>query len=302
MHVKHSKTFALIGAAGYVAPRHLAAIRDNGGVLVGAIDLADSVGILDSYFPHADFFTEFERFERFLFKKSKMGSPVDFVSICSPNYMHDTHCRFALHLGADAICEKPLVLAIHNLDRLVDAERDTGHKINCILQLRLHPEVKRLKELVSASSDQCFQVNLDYITSRGKWYDVSWKGDNEKSGGILFNIGIHFFDMLLYVFGKPKMFQINSYEHYSAGGTIKFNNANVSWFLSTNANDLPKNHKTSTFRSLKLDGQEFEFSSGFFDLHALSYEAIINGQGFGLDDVRPSIDLVAELRKSGEGL
>ena len=212
--------------------------------------------------------------------------------------MHDSHCRFALNACADAICEKPLVLSPHNLDRLCDAEKETGRQINCILQLRLHPEVIRLKEFVAASPNKHFEMNLRYITSRGKWYGVSWKGNDEKSGGILFNIGIHFFDMLIFIFGPPKNAHMDTFEFNSAGGNIQFDHANVNWFLSTDANDLPQNHSSATYRSLTVDGDEFEFSAGFADLHSLSYKSILDRKGFRLNDVRPSIELVSGLRNS----
>lgn len=296
------KAFALLGAAGYVAPRHMAAIRDVGGSLVAAMDPSDSVGVLDSYFPQADFFVSFEAFERFVYKQSKIGSPIDYVTICSPNYLHDTHCRFALHSGASVICEKPLVLSPHNLDRLRDAENDTDRRINCILQLRLHPEIIRFKQKVSGSPERFFEMKLDYVTSRGKWYDVSWKGDESKSGGVLFNIGIHFFDMLIFLFGPPTASDLVRYSQNTGSGILHFANARVEWFLSTDASCLPEGHDAPTYRSIKLNDEAFEFSKGFADLHTKSYQNILKNRGFGLNDVRPSIELVDALRREGKRL
>jgi UDP-N-acetyl-2-amino-2-deoxyglucuronate dehydrogenase len=291
------KKFALLGAAGYVAPRHMAAIQAVGGNLIAALDPSDSVGILDRYFPQADFFVSFEQFERFAFKQKTVGTPIDYVSICSPNFLHDTHCRFAFQIGADAICEKPLVLSPHNLDRLEVAEEESGRRVNCILQLRLHPEILRLKQQISSAKDKFFNMKLSYITSRGKWYDISWKGNVEKSGGVLFNIGIHFFDMLIFLFGQPQESRLLQYTNDTGSGILEFSNARVEWFLSTNHIYLPQGHPSSTYRSIIIDDEEFEFSSGFNDLHAESYHAILSGRGFGISDVRPSIELVHALRK-----
>lgn len=296
------KNFALFGAAGYVAPRHMAAIREIGGNLIAAIDPSDSVGVLDTYFPKADFFVSFEQFERFAFKQKTTGTPIDFVSVCSPNYLHDTHCRFALQIGADAICEKPLVLSPHNLDRLEDAENESGRRVNCILQLRLHPEISRLQHQIMIAKDKFFKVKLSYITSRGNWYNVSWKGDDEKSGGVLFNIGIHFFDMLIFLFGQPTASTLSQYSNDTGSGVLEFSNARVEWFLSTNHIHLPQGHQSSTYRSMMIDGEEFEFSAGFTDLHAESYRSILEGRGFGISDVRPSVELVFGLRKTGLAL
>ena len=294
------KDFALIGAAGYIAPRHLQAIRDTGNNLVAALDKFDSVGIIDSYFPKADFFTEFERFDRHLDKLKRLGQKIDYVSICSPNYLHDSHIRFALRHHADAICEKPLVLNPWNVDALEEIERETGKRVFTILQLRLHPSIIQLKkEIDEAPAGKVFEVDLDYITSRGKWYHHSWKGDEQKSGGIATNIGIHFFDMLLWVFGNVKNLQIKSYEPDSASGFLELQKANVHWKLSINENHLPDEARAKgkrTYRSLKMNGKEIEFSDGFTELHTNSYKEILAGRGFGLKDARPSIELAHEIR------
>jgi UDP-N-acetyl-2-amino-2-deoxyglucuronate dehydrogenase len=294
------KNFALIGAAGYIAPRHLQAIRDTGNNLVAALDKFDSVGIMDSYFPKADFFTEFERFDRHLDKLKRLGQKIDYVSICSPNYLHDSHIRFALRHHADAICEKPLVLNPWNVDALEEIERETGKRVLTILQLRLHPNIIELKaEVDKSSAGKVFDINLDYITSRGKWYHHSWKGDEQKSGGIATNIGIHFFDMLLWVFGEVKRIQMNSYEPDLASGFLELQKARVQWRLSINENDLPDEVKAKgkrTYRSLKMDGKEIEFSDGFTELHTNSYKEILAGGGFGLRDARPAIELAHEIR------
>lgn len=294
------KNFALIGAAGYIAPRHLQAIKDTGNNLVAALDKFDSVGIMDSYFPKADFFTEFERFDRHIDKLKRIGQKIDYVSICSPNYLHDSHIRFALRHHADAICEKPLVLNPWNVDALSEIEKETGKKVYTILQLRLHPNIIQLKkEVENAPEGKIFDVNLTYITSRGKWYHHSWKGDEIKSGGIATNIGIHFFDMLLWVFGDIKNLKINSYEADKASGFLELKKARVNWMLSINENDLPTEAKSKgkrTFRSLKMDGSEIEFSDGFTELHTKSYLEILSGRGFGLNDARPSIELAHEIR------
>ena len=302
MKKKHNinHTFALIGAAGYIAPRHLEAIKALNGNLIAASDPNDSVGILDKHFPETKFFISTDRFERFLFTQKSNGAPVDFVSICSPNHLHDTHCRLALNCGADAICEKPLVILPENLNRLRLAERETGKRIFCILQLRHHEKIVKLREMVQASPSERFKVSLEYITSRGPWYDVSWKGDNEKSGGILSNIGIHFFDMLLNVFGEVESFEITHLSKDFSAGHLRCFQADINWKLSTDRLRLPKDINKPTFREIKINGNAFEFSSGFTELHTKSYQNIINGQGFGLDEVSPSLELVANLRKLGE--
>jgi len=294
------KNFALIGAAGYIAPRHLQAIKETGNNLVAALDKFDSVGIMDSYFPAADFFTEFERFDRHLDKLKRLGQKIDYVSICSPNYLHDSHIRFALRHHADAICEKPLVLNPWNVVALEEIEKETGKKVFTILQLRLHPSIIQLKkEIESSPADQVFDVELTYITSRGKWYHHSWKGDEAKSGGIATNIGIHFFDMLLWVFGDVKSLKIDNTDPDKASGYLQLKRARVKWMLSINENDLPADVRAKgkrTFRSLKMSGKEVEFSDGFTDLHTKSYNEILAGRGFGLIDAKPSIELAHEIR------
>lgn len=299
------KNFALIGAAGYIAPRHLQAIKDTGNNLVAALDKFDSVGIMDSYFPKADFFTEFERFDRHIEKLRRNGQQIDYVSICSPNYLHDSHIRFALRHKADAICEKPLVLNPWNVDALEQIEKETGKRVYTILQLRLHPNIIQLKKEVEESpSDKIFEVNLTYITSRGKWYHHSWKGDESKSGGIATNIGIHFFDMLLWIFGPLKNSQISKYESDSAAGYLELGKAKINWMLSINEEHLPTEAKQKgkrTFRSLKMDGKEIEFSDGFTELHTKSYSEILAGRGFGLNDARPSIELAHHIRPRKNG-
>lgn len=294
------KNFALIGAAGYIAPRHMQAIRDTGNNLIAALDKFDSVGIIDSYFPKSDFFTEFERFDRHIDKLRRSGTKIDYVSICSPNYLHDSHIRFALRHQADAICEKPLVLNPWNVDALAEIEKETGKKINTILQLRLHPIIRNLKkEIESGPAGKVYDVNLNYVTSRGAWYQHSWKGDVSKSGGIATNIGIHFFDMLLWIFGQAKESQVEQLTEDHAAGVLKLERATVKWFLSINSDHLPPEAVQKgkrTFRSLKIQGKEVEFSEGFTDLHTESYKEILAGKGFGLEDARPSIELTHRLR------
>jgi UDP-N-acetyl-2-amino-2-deoxyglucuronate dehydrogenase len=293
------KSFALIGAAGFVAPRHMKAIKDTGNVLVACLDKSDNVGILDSYFPDCSFFTEFERFDRHLDKLRRRDEGVNYVSICSPNYLHDSHIRFALRQGADAICEKPLVLSPWNIDPLREMENETGHKVSTILQLRLHPRIVELRKEVSASQKQRFEVDLQFITSRGKWYPVSWKGDSAKSGGITANIGIHFFDMLIWVFGNVKNIELQKLTPFEAIGVLELERAVVKWHLSIDYDTLPTAVKQAgrrTYRSLKMDGKEIEFSEGFTELHTVSYQEILKGKGFGLEDARPSIELVHKIR------
>jgi len=294
------KDFALIGAAGYLAPRHMKAIKETGNNLVAALDKHDNVGILDSYFPNADFFTEFERFDRHLDKLKRKGKKVDYVSICAPNYLHDSHIRFALRHGADAICEKPLVLNPWNIDALEEIEKETGKKVYTILQLRLHPGIIALRQKVlNGPKDKIYDVNLRYITSRGKWYHISWKGDESKSGGISTNIGIHFFDMLLWIFGDVKSNKVTIHTPYAAEGLLDLERARVSWFLSIDYNAIPEKIKASgkrTFRSLTIENEEIEFSEGFTDLHTVSYQEILNGNGFGIEAAKPSIRLVHAIR------
>lgn len=293
--------FALIGAAGYIAPRHMQAIRATGHRLSVALDPADSVGILDQYFPEASFFTEFERFDRHVEKlrRGEESQRIDHVSICSPNYLHDAHIRFALRVGADAICEKPLVLEPWNVDALNELEQEFGRRIHSILQLRLHPAVAALRAEVAAHPERIYDIDLAYITSRGKWYLYSWKGDEQKSGGITMNIGVHFFDMLLWIFGPVARSTVHLLEPVRAAGVLELKQARVRWFLSVAASDRPPAVKAAgkaTYRALTLDGQEFEFSEGFTDLHTKSYERILAGEGFGAEEVRPSIELVHQIR------
>ncbi len=294
------KNFALIGAAGYIAPRHLQAIKDTGNNLVAALDRFDSVGIMDSYFPKADFFTEFERFDRHIDKLKRLGQKIDYVSICSPNYLHDSHIRFALRHQADAICEKPLVLNPWNVEALEEIERETGKRVYTILQLRLHPNIKKLKEEIDAApTGKIFDVDLNYITSRGKWYFHSWKGEEIKSGGIATNIGIHFFDMLLWVFGGLKSSSVEKNEADHAKGYLELQKARIKWSLSINEEHLPAEVRKAgkrTYRSLTMNGNEIEFSDGFTELHTTSYREILAGRGFGLADAKPSIELAYQLR------
>ena len=289
--------FALIGASGYVAPRHMRAINDNGGQLRVAFDPNDSVGIIDSFFPQAHFFTEFERFDRHVDKMRRRHERIDYVSICSPNYLHDAHIRFGLRSGSDVICEKPLVLNPWNIEGLYEIERETGRKVNTILQLRLHPAIIALREKVQASN-AIHSVDLTYITSRGRWYHASWKGDVAKSGGVATNIGVHFFDMLSFVFGPLQSQTANLRDDSRAGGVLHYEKANVRWFLSVDSDDLPDHVKgrQTTYRSITVDGDEVEFSGGFTDLHTASYQEILAGRGYGLEDVRPSIEVVSAFR------
>lgn len=299
------KNFALIGTAGFIAPRHLKAMKETGSNLVAALDKHDNVGVLDSYFPNADFFTEFERFDRHLDKLKRKGDKVDFVSICSPNYLHDSHIRFALRYGADAICEKPLVLNPWNLDALEEIEQETGKKVFTILQLRLHPAMIALREKIArAPKGKIHDVDLTYITSRGNWYQRSWKGDNSKSGGIATNIGIHFFDMLIWIFGAVAKVVVDKLDADQASGSLELEKGHVRWFLSIQYDHLPAEVKADgkrTYRSLKLEGEEIEFSEGFGDLHTRSYEEILKGNGFGIAEARPSIDLVYDIRRISSG-
>lgn len=298
------KNFALIGAAGYIAPRHMKAIKETNNQLIAALDTSDSVGIIDSYFPKARFFTEFERFDRHIDKvrRKSPSNSVDFISICSPNYLHDSHIRFAFRSGADAICEKPLVLNPWNLDALQEIEESTGQKAYNILQLRLHPSLIAIKEEIDATpKDTKYEVDLTYITSRGNWYLSSWKGDESKSGGIATNIGVHFFDMLHWLFGKLQQNEVHLYSPQKASGFLEYENARVRWFLSIDESDLPEScveAKQRTYRSITIDGKEIEFSGGFTDLHTLSYEQILNGTGFGCEDTRTAIHTVHDIRNS----
>ncbi len=294
------KNFALIGAGGYIAPRHMKAIKDTGNNLLAALDKHDSVGILDSYFPQADFFTEFERFDRHLEKQKRLGIKTDYVSVCSPNYLHDAHIRFGLRIGADVICEKPIVLNPWNIDALLEIEKETGKNIYTILQLRLHPVIIALKEKIAAApADNKYNINLQYITSRGHWYHTSWKGDVSKSGGIATNIGVHFFDMLMWIFGAVKENNVIQHTADTASGNLVLEKATVNWMLSINANTLPAEVKAAgkrTYRMLTIDGEAFEFSDGFTELHTKSYHEIITGNGFRMIETKASIQLVHDIR------
>lgn len=295
------KRFALIGAAGYVAPRHMRAIKETSNDLVAAFDPNDSVGVIDSHFPDAAFFTEFERFDRYVNKLSRAGHPVHYVSICSPNYLHDAHIRFGLRNDTDVICEKPLVLNPWNVDGLREIERETGRRVYTILQLRLHPALQKLKRYVDASpKDKVFDVDLTYITSRGRWYYASWKGNIEKSGGIATNIGIHFFDMLHWIFGEVLENRVYIHTHDRACGFLRLEKARVNWFLSINydvlAQALQPTNGQRTFRSITVEGREVEFSEGFTDLHTLSYQKILEGQGFSLDEAAQAVELAYQIR------
>lgn len=303
------KNFALIGAAGYIAPRHLKAIKETGNNLLAALDPFDSVGIMDSYFPDAAFFTESERFDRHMAKLHRTGKEtVDYVSICSPNYLHDAHIRMALRNGAHAICEKPIVLNPWNIDALQEIEAESGRKVFTILQLRHHPAIMALKKRVdgeiaqskeSRTKGKVYDINLTYITSRGAWYHRSWKGNPEKSGGVATNIGVHFFDMLTWIFGSAIENIAHVLENDHAAGFLQLENARVRWFLSINRDHLPelaKAAKKSTFRSITVDGQEIEFSDGFTDLHTVSYHHIIDDNGFGLTEARQSVEIVQAIR------
>jgi len=296
------KNFALTGVAGYIAPRHLQAIKDTGNNLVAALDKHDSVGIMDRYFPNSSFFVEFERFERHLerLKRRSASDAIDYLSICSPNFLHDAHIRLALRIGADAICEKPIVLNPWNLDALQELEEETGKKVYNILQLREHDAIIDLKKKVELENKNTkHDIELTYITSRGLWYDFSWKGVQEQSGGVATNIGVHFFDMLGWIFGKVQSSKIYLKEKRRVSGFLEFEKANVTWYLSLEKEDLPDKavqEGKPTYRSLKLDGEEFHFSDGFTDLHTKVYKSILNGNGFGLDDARQSIEIVHEIR------
>lgn len=299
---KEEKNFAVIGVAGYIAVRHVRAIKDTGNRLVASLDRFDSVGFMDSYFPEADFFTEFERFDRHIAKLNRQGTKVDYVSICSPNYLHDSHIRFALRSGAHAICEKPLVLNPWNIDALQDYERETGGQVWNILQLRHHQAIIDLKEKIrTGPADRIYDIDLSYITSRGNWYHYSWKGDMEKSGGVATNIGVHFFDMLTWIFGDVKENRVNLLKKEKAAGTLELERARVRWFLSIDHNDIPEGVRAKgqrTFRSITIDGEEIEFSDGFTDLHTVSYEKILEGKGYGLEAARKSIQTVYTIRNT----
>ena len=293
--------YSLIGAAGYIAPRHMKAMNATGGTLVSAYDPSDSVGIIDSHFPDAPFFTDFENYSADVVNSKNSDQAIDYIGICSPNYLHDAHMRFGLRSGVDVICEKPLVVDPASLAGLYRVEKETGKKINCILQLRLHPAILDLKALVdSKPADEIFDVDLTYITSRGAWYQASWKGDERKSGGIATNIGVHFYDMLSFIFGDLQDSFVHFRSHDSAAGYLQFAKARVRWLLSINRNNLPANtpQGQTTYRSIAVNGDEIEFSGGFTDLHTQSYERVLAGDGFSLATVEPSIQLVSQIMKS----
>jgi len=296
------KNFGLIGAAGYIAPRHMAAIKATNNNLLAAYDTFDSVGVIDSHFPNADFFTEFERFDRHVDKLKRQGNALDYVSVCSPNYLHDSHIRFGLRNQADVICEKPLVLNPWNLDALQEIEKETGKKVFNILQLRLHQSIIDLKNKIdNGPKDKIYDFDLSYLTSRGKWYYTSWKGDKDKSGGIATNIGVHFYDMLSWIFGPVKENIVHLHTHDRAAGYLEFDKAKVRWFLSIDYNAIPEHIRATgmrTYRSMTLEGEEIEFSGGFTELHNKSYQAVLDGNGFGLEEARQSLEIVHQIRNS----
>jgi UDP-N-acetyl-2-amino-2-deoxyglucuronate dehydrogenase len=296
------KNFGIIGVAGYIAGRHLKAIKDTGNNLLACLDKFDCVGLIDSYFPESDFFVEFERFDRHFEKLKRTGTKIDYVSICSPNYLHDSHIRFALRHKAEAICEKPIVLNPWNIDALQEIENETGHKVYTILQLRLHPKIIELREKIRNSpKDKIHDIDLSYITSRGNWYNISWKGDIQKSGGVATNIGVHFFDMLGWIFGSVKSNTVHLSEINKAAGFLELENARIRWFLSLDYNDIPKSVKEAgkrTYRSISIDGEEIEFSEGFTDLHTLTYKEILAGNGYGLQDAKQSVETVYTIRNT----
>jgi UDP-N-acetyl-2-amino-2-deoxyglucuronate dehydrogenase len=296
------KNFGIIGIAGYIAVRHLNAIKETGNNLLASLDRFDSVGRIDSFFPESDFFVEFERFDRHFDKLKRTGTKIDYVSICSPNYLHDSHIRFALRHQAEAICEKPIVLNPWNVDALQEIENETGRKIYTVLQLRLHPKIVELREKIkNGPKGKIYDIDMTYITSRGNWYSISWKGDIQKSGGVATNIGIHFFDMLSWIFGDAKKNVVHLSEPHKAAGYLELENARVRWFLSVNYDDIPAAVKESgqrTFRSIRVDGEEIEFSEGFGDLHTKTYREILAGKGFGLKEARQSVETAYTIRNS----
>ncbi len=291
--------FALVGLAGYVAPRHLKAIKETGHILQSAYDKCDSVGVIDSFFPDASFFSEQELFDRHNNKLKQTDQEINFLTVCTPNYLHDAHCRYGLRLGADVICEKPLCLNPWNIDALERVEQETGHRIFNILQSRYHPSIIALKNIVDSRSDESFELDLTYIASRGKWYYAAWKGDINKSGGIVSNIGVHFYDALLWIFGPIEDHEVHIFTHDRAAGFLQFKRAKVRYFLSINADLLPKEAILAgkrTYRTFTLNDENFEFSDGFTDLHTLSYEKIFAGEGIGIEEVKPVIKLLHEIR------
>ncbi len=291
------KNFILIGAAGYIAPRHMKAIKETGNNLIAAYDPYDGIGIIDSYFPKASFFTEFERFDRHIEKLKRSGKKIHYVSICSPNYLHDAHIRYGLRIGADVICEKPIVLNPWNIDALIEVESEYSNKVNTILQLRHHPAILELKkEVDKGSKDKIYDIDLNYITSRGKWYHSSWKGDIDKSGGIATNIGIHFFDILLWIFGPFESLTLDKKTRDTNSGTLNLKKGRVNWFLSISSKNLPESFDNITYRVLSIEGKSIEFSKGFTDLHSVSYKKILKGEGYGLIDAKKSIEIVSLIR------
>ena len=291
------KNFGLIGAAGYIAPRHMRAIKDNNCNLLAAVDPSDSVGIIDSYFPNASFFVDIERFDRHIDKLRHSANKIDYIGICSPNYLHDSHMRLALRSGCDAICEKPLVISAKNIEYLRKLEDDTGKKINCILQLRHHPTIIEIKNKYKNTGEKV-DITLDYITSRGKWYEYSWKGDCSKSGGLAANIGVHFFDMLSWIFGDFKSIELSKNASDDISGILRLERANIVWRLSTNKENLPEfavKSGLSAYRNIVIDGTSLEFSGAFTDLHTKSYSEILNGNGYGINDAEPSIRIINKI-------
>ena len=296
------KNFAIIGAGGYIAPRHMKAIKETAHNLIAGLDKHDSVGVLDSYFPEADFFVEFERFDHHLEKLKRQGIRIDYVVVCSPNYLHDAHIRFGLRIGADVICEKPVVLNPWNIDALIEIEKETGNKVHTILQLRLHPAIIALREKIQTNkSGNKHKMKLQYFTRRGNWYHISWKGDMQKSGGIATNIGVHFFDMLLWIFGDVQENHIHQHDAKNAMGKLILVNAEVEWLLSIDSDKLPAEAKEvgkRTHRTLTIDGDSFEFSEGFTELHTTSYQHILDGKGFPLSETKKAIEVVHDIRKA----
>lgn len=296
-----SKNFALIGAAGYIAPRHMDAIKKTDNNLIAAFDPYDGIGIIDSFFPESNYFSEFERFDRFLDLQKREGNRMDYLSICSPNYLHDSHIRFGLKSGANVICEKPLVLNTWNIDALKEVEAETGNKVNTILQLRLHESIIDLKKKIdNGPKNHVYKFNLEYITSRGKWYQQSWKGNEDKSGGIATNIGIHFFDMLTWIFGDLIESRVIEYNRTTARGILVLEKAEVNWLLSIDYNNIPENVKREgvrTYRNINIEGEQIEFSKGFTELHLRSYENILQGNGFGLSDAYNAVKIAQQIRE-----
>jgi len=300
--IETPKNFGIIGVAGYIAVRHLHAIKETGNNLLASLDKFDSVGRIDSYFPESDFFVEFERFDRHFDKLKRTGTKIDYVSICSPNYLHDSHIRFALRHQAEAICEKPIVLNPWNIEALQEIENETGRKIYTVLQLRLHPKIKELREKIrNGPKGKVYDIDMTYITSRGNWYSVSWKGDLQKSGGVATNIGIHFFDMLSWIFGETKKNIVHLSKPHKAAGYLELENARIRWFLSLDYADIPEAVKKTgqrTFRSITVEGEKIEFSEGFTDLHTLTYKEILAGRGFGLKEATQSVNIAYNIRNS----